>query len=169
MKNQFIIPSVIIAAAILGGFWMLKSPAELPKAPEITIWEAIDGGEIEVLKAVIADGSNVNAQKTSNGWTPLHYAARWGHKEVVELLIAAGADVNVKFEDYGETPLHFAVIEGHAEIAELLIVKGADVNAKNVDGERPLDWAIRRKHPEIADLLRKHGGKTAEELGTEGK
>ena len=122
MKNQFIIPSVIIAAAILGGFWMLKSPAELPKAPEITIWEAIDGGEIEVLKAVIADGSNVNAQKTSNGWTPLHYAARWGHKEVVELLIAAGADVNVKFED-GKTALNW--VSSRGEIADLLRKHGA--------------------------------------------
>jgi len=41
------------------------------------------------------------------------------------------------------------------------------VNAKDNDGETPLDWA---KHfPETADLLRKHGGKTSEELKSEGK
>ena len=40
MKNQFIIPSIIIAAAILGGFWMLKPPAELPEAPDISIHDA---------------------------------------------------------------------------------------------------------------------------------
>jgi len=55
-------------------------------------------------------------------------------------------------------------------VAELLIAKGADVNAKmdvnaNVNGETPLDEA----DGETADLLRKHGGKTGEELKTEGK
>ena len=56
---------------------------------------------------------------------------------------------------------------GHKEIIELLIAAGADVNAKTKRGETPLDWA--KKYPETADLLRKHGGKTGEELKTEGK
>jgi hypothetical protein len=33
----------------------------------------------------------------------------------------------------------------------------------------PLDLAIQLKRTETADLLRKHGGKTGEELKTEGK
>jgi len=37
------------------------------------------------------------------------------------------------------------------------------------DGQTPLDWAIRGEETETADLLRKHGGKTGEELKTEGK
>jgi ankyrin repeat protein len=43
------------------------------------------------------------------------------------------------------------------------------VNAKNKGGRTPLDSAIAFKHTETADLLRKHGGKTGEELKTEGK
>jgi ankyrin repeat protein len=61
--------------------------------------------------------------------------------------------------------LHYAAGRGHRETAELLIAKGADVNAKGADGKTPLDSA----DGETADLLRKHGGKTGEELKTEGK
>jgi ankyrin repeat protein len=48
----------------------------------------------------------VNA-KAEEGWTPLHDAARGGHKEIAELLIAKGADLNAKDND-GETPLDWA-------------------------------------------------------------
>ena len=54
------------------------------------------------------------------------------------------------------------------EIAELLNANDADVNAKEDDGDTPLDWGILNDETETADLLRKHGGKTGEELKTEG-
>ncbi len=92
MKNQFIIPSVIIAAAILSGFWMLKPPADLPEAPYISIHDAASKGNIEAVKQHIAAGTDVNAQ-TRMG-TPLFYATLKGHKKIAELLIAEGADVN---------------------------------------------------------------------------
>ena len=57
------------------------------------------------------------------GWTPLHQAARNGHKEIAELLIAKGADVNVKNED-GETPLDWANWSSHAETADILCKHG---------------------------------------------
>ena len=37
------------------------------------------------------------------------------------------------------------------------------------DGVTPLDFAILNEEPKTAELLRKHGGKTGEELKTEGK
>ncbi len=94
--------------------------------------------------------------------TPLHAAALRGRKEIAELLIAEGADANAKVGG-GVTSLHFAANKGHKEIAELLIAKGADVNTKNENGYTPLDLA--KRHPKVANLLRKHGGKTAKELG----
>jgi len=50
-----------------------------------------------------------------------------------------------------------------------------DLNAKGQNGRTPLDWTnvVRGPDPkelkETRDLLRKHGGKTAEELKSEGK
>ena len=143
---------------------MLKPP---PKAPDISIHDAAEEGNIEAVKQHIAAGTDVNGNR-EDGITPLHGAAYEGHKEIVELLIANGADVNAKTGMNAWTPLHWAVEYGYTEIAELLIAEGAYVNARNGYGQTPLDWAnsraIRRKHPETVDLLRKHGGKTAEEL-----
>ena len=153
MKNKFIIPSIIIAAAILGGVWMLKPPAEPPKAPDISILVAAYDGNIEAVKQHLAAGTDVNV-KDGIGVTPLHFAVLGGHKELAELLIANGADVNlrssmvVKTEDGSD---------GEQAAQEIMNYKTA------------LDRAIGGKHMEIADLLRKHGGKTGEELKAEGK
>ena len=98
---------------------------------------------------------------------PIHDAAKTGDLAGVQAQLDAGADVNAK--DKNEwTPLHNAATQGHKEIVELLITAGADVNA-NSDNGTPLDTAIRGNQPETADLLLKHGGKTGEELKSEGK
>ena len=67
MKNQFIIPSIIIAAAILGGFWMLKPPAEPPRTPDTTIDFAILSSDLETVKQHLAAGLDVNARDKKTG------------------------------------------------------------------------------------------------------
>ena len=119
-------------------------------------------GDLAGVQRELKKGADVNA-KDYLGRTPLHHAARWGHKKVAELLISEAADVDA-MDDDGWTPLHYAAVFGRKEIAELLIDNGADVNAKRSDGSTSLDSAIGRKHSEVADLLRKHGGKTGEEI-----
>ena len=57
--------------------------------------------------------------KDENSWTPLHFAARHGHKEIVELLIAKGAEVNAT-NNFEDTPLDFA----DGEIADFLRIHG---------------------------------------------
>ena len=64
--------------------------------------------------------------------------------------------------------MHQAAVKRRNGVVELLIGKGLDVNAKDEDGDTPLDWANRNGNRRTADLLRKHGGKTSEELKTEG-
>jgi len=130
------------------------------KAPDISIWDAAEDGNIEVVKQHIAAGTDVNGMDTI-GRTPLYFAVFKGHKEIVELLIEKGADVNAK-AGFGSTPLHDAAFSDLKEVAELLIANGADVNVKSKFGETPLDFA--KPYPKTADLLRKHGAKTGEEL-----
>ena len=146
-----------------------------PKAPDISIHEAANNGNIEAVKQHLADGADVN-RKDDGGYTPLHYAVQSSlitgsedkqNKKIAELLIANGADVNARCPD-GRTPLYGAVFLGQNEVVELLIAKGADVNAKYEDGKTALNVA-RVFNRKIVDLLRKHGGKTGEELKAEGK
>jgi len=126
-------------------------------------------GDIEAVKRHLTAKADVNA-KNKTGATPLHFATNYGQLEIVELLISKGADVNAK-DHVSITPLHLVpIFHNHQlKIAGLLIAKGANVNAKSDVDETPLDWAVDNAHKEIADLLRKHGGKTGEELKTEGK
>ena len=97
-------------------------------------------------------------------------AAQDGNIGAVKQHLAAGTDIELKCTGCGGTALGHAARHGHKGIAELLVENGADVNAEitsgNYRGKTPLDWA---KNQETADLLRKHGGKTGEELKTEGK
>ena len=123
-------------------------------------------GNIEVVKQHLAAGADVNIKDDNWGATPLHFAARNGHKDVAELLVVKGAAMSIKDDD-GRTPLHMVADIGHNGIAELLIAKGADVNAKDKRDYTPLDGA--KNKPETAGLLRKHGGKTGAELKTEGR
>ena len=87
----------------------------------------------------------------------------------------AGADVNAMGGLFEWTLLHEAANVSKKVIVELLIAEGADVDARAFDVKTPVDVII---HPinsfnkvskEITALLRKHGGKTSEELKTEGK
>ena len=139
-----------------------------PKAPDISIHDAVGAGNIEAIKQHLAAGTDVDS-KSKYGDTPLRIAAINGQKEISTLLITKGADVNAK-NNLGGTPLHNAANGSHKEIVELLITNGANVNARTRlrTAFTTLDLAIHRKHTELADILHKHGGKTQKELKAEG-
>ena len=107
--------------------------------PRMSIHEAADEGNIEVVKQHLADGKDVN-EKDDVQMTPLHYAYT---KEIAELLIENGADVNAKQKD-GFTPLHLAARVDRKEIVELLIAEGANVNVRDGSGETALYQAAHR-------------------------
>ena len=125
-----------------------KQEPSTAKAPDISVTQAAETGNIEAIRQHLAAGADVNTMAAS-----LHRAAYGSHKEIAELLITNGVDVNAK-NDAAETPLHLATTR---EIAELLIANGADVNATTNRGTTPLDWAA---NDEIANLIRQHGGKS---------
>ena len=52
-------------------------------------------------------------------WTPLHYAARYGHSHVVRYLLDSGADRLVG-DYYSKTPEDYAQAEGFGDCAALL-------------------------------------------------
>ena len=93
-----------------------------PTVPDISMYDAVEAGNIEAVKQHLAAGTDVNA-KDKDGWTPLHPASYEGHQEIVELLIGKGADVNAKVEFgplQGKTPLDSANNSGRTAIVDLL-------------------------------------------------
>ena len=76
---------------------------ELPtaKAPDTSIHDAAMQGNLEAVKQHLAAGSDVNA-KYEGEWTPLHFAASFGHKEVAELLIAEAVKLGFEVDRLGK-------------------------------------------------------------------
>jgi cytohesin len=81
-------------------------------------------GDLPKVKALIADGTSVNA-KDEEGFGPLHAAAGGGHKEIVEYLLSRGADPEAQVRS-GWTALGFAAADNHMETVELLRSQGID-------------------------------------------
>jgi hypothetical protein len=100
--------------------------------------DALDDASVH-LKAILDKHPNlVNARRVfqqphkpgaEDGFTPLHFAARYGDERVVALLLEKGADVRGDTGD-GWTALHLAAERGQLPIVKLLVEHGANTNAK---------------------------------------
>lgn len=78
-----------------------------PRGGDEEVTEAGDRNDpIDVMKALIAKGANVNAANDA-GMTPLHYAAQRGSDRIVEFLASQGARFDLKNKQ-GRTPPELA-------------------------------------------------------------
>ena len=90
------------------------------------IWAAHEGN-LENVRRLIANGTNVNARAFDDGQTALIAAVRGGQSPMIEFLLSVGADINLK--DAGGTPLYWAAFGGQAEIFDYLLTRGARLDA----------------------------------------
>jgi NAD+ diphosphatase len=82
-----------------------------------TIFEAAAAGDIEFIQKNI---KQLN-EKNERGWTPLHFAARFGQKAVAQLLKENGADLTM-VNGEGKTAAQVAAFWGNDAIAQLLTI-----------------------------------------------
>ncbi|URE25898.1 calmodulin-binding transcription activator [Musa troglodytarum] len=76
------------------------------------------------LHPILHSGMSIN-YRDSNGWTALHWAARFGREEMVAALLAAGASAGAvtnptSHDPAGKTPASLAVDNGHKGLAGYL-------------------------------------------------
>jgi ankyrin repeat protein len=115
--------------------------------------EAIESGNVEVVKKLIEEGVNVNLSR--NGVTPLMLAASKGNTEIAEVVLQAGVNINAKDDD-GWTALHKAAFaQAGTAIIELLMQSGIDVAALNNSKKTALMLAEEAKHRDIVSLMKK--------------
>lgn len=144
--------------------------------------DATEKGDVNKVKELIAEGSNVNEKDSGNlpleiasyyghadivrvlvsngaylSTDALLLASRKGHKEIVEFLISKGMDVNSKDEKYGPTPIFLATIYGHKNLVEFLINKRADIDVRNKWGRTPLYSAVVNNRTNITEFLINNG------------
>jgi ankyrin repeat protein len=140
---------------------------------------AAAGGDIDVVKALLAGGADSQsrrkvpdmalldrgnaavlkevmeiAARRVSGTTALMSAVGGNHIEIVKLLLSSGADVNASTPS-GTTALLLAAPKGNAALVKLLLDHGAQVNARNERGFTPLmqAGASDSKNVEVVRLL----------------
>jgi cytohesin len=100
-----------------------KVDAEASAIRHTPLHKAVEAGRLEVVRALLACGANVNAT-TPYGETPLHFAARGGYTEIVLALLDKGADPEAGHERK-RTALVEAKAAGHSETAKVLAMRSA--------------------------------------------
>jgi ankyrin repeat protein len=124
-------------------------------ASDTPLIDAVRGGGVEQVRAVLAQHVDVNAT-SPDGTTALHWAAHASQAEAARLLLAAGADANAT-NRYGVTPLTLAATEGNAALVKALLEAGADPNVTVGEGETILMTAARTGNVEIIKALAAKG------------
>eukprot|EP00798_Chlamydomonas_sp_ICE-L_P029965 gene29965-biopygen11725 len=115
------------------------------------IW-AVRKGNVECVRALLANGAEVNIQD-KYGYSPLHSAAMNGHVECIKTLLDCGAEVNIQ-DKVGSSPMHCAAWEGRMECIKTLLASGAMVTIQNIHGHTALDIALQQGHQDCADAIR---------------
>jgi ankyrin repeat protein len=110
---------------------------------------AAEDGDLATVKALVAEGRDVNATDSHLMMTPLHYAAAAEQIEVVRFLISCGANVNaIDKATAGDTPLGHIAQECSLAMAVTLLNAGANPLIPGMTKITPLQRAARRKRPE---------------------
>jgi uncharacterized protein len=136
-----------------------------PSDPDALGREAVQAGDVSLLRLLLRTGFDVNAGVGGNGETVLGAAARLGNRAVVEFLLANGANPDGRFGPAaGYRPLYEAVRLNHVGVAAALLKAGADPNARVLfdpegkprrpdDGPTVLMLATAMSGPEMVELL----------------
>ncbi|XP_026211021.1 caskin-2-like isoform X3 [Anabas testudineus] len=140
-----------------------SNPCMVNKAKKTPLDLACEFGRVKVAQLLLSSNMVVallegerKEQTDSAFTTPLHLAARNGHKDVVRLLLKAGMDIN-KTTKSG-TALHEASLYGKTEVVKLLLDAGVDVNIRNTYNQTALDivnqFTTSHASKDIKQLLR---------------
>ncbi len=122
---------------------------------EAAVEELNTGGAVDVVKALIEAGADVNGWDVDQSLTPLHSAVYADNIEALGLLLQAGADPTI-VTDEGDTALKYVSENRQLDAARLLLQHGA---ARNINqrggptGMTALHFAIRNLDEAMTTLL----------------
>ncbi|KAM6957122.1 caskin-2 [Aplochiton taeniatus] len=144
-----------------------SNPCLVNKAKKTPLDLACEFGRGKVAQLLLSSNMVVSLlegdrkEPTDSGFTtPLHLAARNGHKDIIRLLLKAGIDIN-KATKAG-TALHEASLYGKTEVVKLLLDAGVDVNLRNTYNQTALDivnqFTTSHASKDIKQLLREATG-----------
>ncbi len=92
---------------------------------------AVEVGQHEVTRRLLAAGADVNAEQFPNEETPLYRAVLKHDAAMMRLLLDAGAHIDV-FNYNEETPLHAATYDAFPEGVRILLEAGASPHYRTI-------------------------------------
>jgi len=116
--------------------------------------DAAESGNVELVRALLSAGAEVDPVTRLGAYTPLHLAAAAGRGEVVRALLDAGADPHATTGTGEVVALHLAAGAGSVEAVLALVEAGADVDAReSTRGQTPLVFAASRNRVDVVRAL----------------
>jgi len=122
-----------------------------PESFHTSLIDAATDGDIFSIAMLLKNGEDPN-KEDSRERTPLHWAAKNGHKKVVEMLLQHNPNVD-KQDLGGSTALCLAAEYGHVRVVEILLQHKADVDKTDPTGMSALHLAAWNGHAEVVDII----------------
>ena len=128
-----------------------------PEPDHDDIHGAAKNGDTDEVAALLSMDNRLTRTHDTDGWTPLHLAAHYGHAATVALLLHNNAPVDIRSANQlANTPLHAALAGQRGEVVRILVEAGADVNATQHGGWTPLHQSMAAGDRALTELLLAH-------------
>ena len=125
------------SAFLLAMYYRQREVADylLTLGPRLDVFNACVAGQTARVMDEIQSHPDLLETHSSDGWTPLHLAAFFGHPELAAALLDKGANINAQSTNaMKNTPLHAGVAGGQLAVVDLLLKRGANANATQEGG-----------------------------------
>lgn len=121
---------------------------------------AVQHGNVDVLKCLLAHGADIGLQSGATGaYTPGHMASDRGNYKFVARCVLGGYAVN-GITEQGQTMLHLACNSHRSDVVWMLVTSlQADVNVQDEMGRTALHEVAKYGNEDLAELLLSHGAK----------
>lgn len=144
---------------------------------DFDIFEASSIGRSDLVAEMVERDPRLANTRSGDGFTPLHFAAFFGHESVARVLLEHHADAGAVADNSMKVmPLHSAAAGRNLAIVRALLEHGAPVNAKQEKGWTALHAAAQQGDSAMVELLLKYGanpnaknddGRTPEDVAEE--